>query len=81
MVMPNIGAFIAWASRTSPFIPTGWLPNETLAAGRPHDHLPAALLIGYTGGKLIGGDRVPWSVPSPPWASSWGPTSPCSWAP
>jgi PTS system mannitol-specific IIC component len=29
------------------------------------------LLIGYTGGKLMGTvSAVPWSVPSPPWASS-----------
>ena len=31
MVMPNIGAFIAWGIITALFIPTGWLPNETLA--------------------------------------------------
>ncbi|MCS6036716.1 hypothetical protein LNQ52_10290 [Klebsiella pneumoniae subsp. pneumoniae] len=42
MVMPNIGAFIAWGIITALFIPTGWLPNETLAAGRSDDHLPAA---------------------------------------
>ena len=29
MVMPNIGAFIAWGLITALFIPTGWLPNET----------------------------------------------------
>jgi PTS system mannitol-specific IIC component len=29
MVMPNIGAFIAWGIITALFIPTGWLPNET----------------------------------------------------
>ncbi len=44
MVMPNIGAFIAWGIITALFIPTGWLPNETLAKlGRADDHLsPAA---------------------------------------
>lgn len=31
MVMPNIGAFIAWGFITALFIPTGWLPNETFA--------------------------------------------------
>ncbi|MCF8020998.1 MAG: PTS mannitol transporter subunit IIBC, partial [Vallitaleaceae bacterium] len=31
MVMPNIGAFIAWGLITALFIPTGWLPNENLA--------------------------------------------------
>ncbi len=82
MVMPNIGAFIAWGFITALFIPTGWLPSETLAklVGPMITYL-LPLLIGYTGGKLIGGDRGPWSVPSRPWASSWGPTSPCSWAP
>ena len=39
MVMPNIGAFIAWGLITALFIPTGWMPNETLAdARRPDDH-------------------------------------------
>ena len=44
MVMPNIGAFIAWGIITALFIPTGWLPNETLAKlVGPDDHLsPAA---------------------------------------
>ena len=31
MVMPNIGAFIAWGLITALFIPTGWTPNEELA--------------------------------------------------
>ena len=31
MVMPNIGAFIAWGLITALFIPTGWAPNENLA--------------------------------------------------
>jgi len=58
MVMPNIGAFIAWGIITALFIPTGWLPNATLAAlvGPMITYL-LPLLIGYTGGKLIGGDR------------------------
>ena len=30
MVMPNIGAFIAWGLITAFFIPTGWFPNEHL---------------------------------------------------
>lgn len=29
MVMPNIGAFIAWGLITALFIPDGWLPNAT----------------------------------------------------
>ena len=28
MVIPNIGAFIAWGLITALFIPTGWIPNE-----------------------------------------------------
>ena len=58
MVMPNIGAFIAWGIITALFIPTGWLPNETLAklVGPMITYL-LPLLIGYTGGKLIGGER------------------------
>ena len=58
MVMPNIGAFIAWGFITALFIPTGWLPNETLASmvGPMITYL-LPLLIGYTGGKLVGGER------------------------
>ncbi|MBH1922224.1 PTS mannitol transporter subunit IICBA [Serratia marcescens] len=58
MVMPNIGAFIAWGIITALFIPTGWLPNETLAklVGPMITYL-LPLLIGYTGGRLVGGDR------------------------
>ena len=58
MVMPNIGAFIAWGIITALFIPTGWMPNETLAklVGPMITYL-LPLLIGYTGGRLVGGDR------------------------
>ncbi|EKN4207179.1 PTS mannitol transporter subunit IICBA [Yersinia ruckeri] len=58
MVMPNIGAFIAWGIITALFIPTGWLPNETLAklVGPMITYL-LPLLIGYTGGRLVGGER------------------------
>ena len=58
MVMPNIGAFIAWGFITALFIPAGWLPNEKLAAIQPYMLfylLP--VLIAYTGGKMVGGDR------------------------
>ncbi|MDS0116345.1 PTS mannitol transporter subunit IICBA, partial [Enterobacter hormaechei subsp. steigerwaltii] len=53
-----IGAFIAWGIITALFIPTGWLPNETLAklVGPMITYL-LPLLIGYTGGRLVGGDR------------------------
>ncbi|HEL2057046.1 TPA: PTS mannitol transporter subunit IICBA [Streptococcus suis] len=58
MVMPNIGAFIAWGVLTSLFIPTGWLPNETFATivGPMITYL-LPLLIGYTGGYNIYGQR------------------------
>lgn len=58
MVMPNIGAFIAWGFITALFIPTGWFPNETLASmvGPMITYL-LPLLIGYTGGKMVGGER------------------------
>lgn len=58
MVMPNIGAFIAWGIITALFIPSGWLPNEKLAelVGPMVTYL-LPLLIGYTGGKAIAGTR------------------------
>lgn len=54
MVMPNIGAFIAWGFITALFIPTGWLPNENLAklVGPMITYL-LPLLIGYSGGRMI----------------------------
>ncbi|OPX03943.1 PTS mannitol transporter subunit IICB [Geobacillus sp. LEMMY01] len=54
MIMPNIGAFIAWGLITALFIPTGWLPNETFAklVGPMITYL-LPLLIGYTGGKMV----------------------------
>ncbi|MFC0139610.1 PTS mannitol transporter subunit IICBA [Erwinia mallotivora] len=58
MVMPNIGAFIAWGIITALFIPTGWLPNATLAKlVAPMITYLLPLLIGFTGGRLVGGDR------------------------
>ncbi|MUG45787.1 PTS mannitol transporter subunit IICB [Paenibacillus woosongensis] len=58
MVMPNIGAFIAWGLITALFIPTGWIPNEGLASlvGPMITYL-LPLLIGYTGGHMIHGVR------------------------
>lgn len=54
MVMPNIGAFIAWGLLTALFIPTGWLPNEYLAkVGGPMVQWLIPLLIGYSGGYAI----------------------------
>lgn len=54
MVMPNIAVFIAWGFITALFIPTGWMPNETLAqmvASMQRFLLPT--LIAYTGGKMV----------------------------
>ena len=58
MVMPNIGAFIAWGFITALFIADGWIPNAKLASIQPYMLtflLP--MLIAYTGGKQVGGDR------------------------
>ena len=58
LVIPNIGAFIAWGLITAFFIPTGWTPNETLAKlVGPMITFLLPLLIGYTGGKLVYGHR------------------------
>ncbi|AHF75216.1 PTS system mannitol-specific IIABC component [Sodalis praecaptivus] len=58
MVMPNIGAFIAWGIITALFIPTGWTPNATLAKlVAPMITYLLPLLIGYTGGRMVGGER------------------------
>lgn len=58
MIMPNIGAFIAWGIITALFIPAGFFPNGTLGAlvGPMITYL-LPLLIGYTGGKMIHGVR------------------------
>ena len=58
MIMPNIGAFIAWGLLTALFIPNGWMPNETLATmvGPIITYL-LPVLIGYTGGRMVHGQR------------------------
>ena len=54
MVMPNIAVFIAWGFITALFIPTGWMPNETLAQMvAPMQRFPLPTLIAYTGGKMV----------------------------
>lgn len=58
MVIPNIGAFIAWGFITALFIPDGWIPNEGLASIHPPILtylLP--ILIAAQGGRMVGGDR------------------------
>lgn len=58
MVIPNIGAFIAWGFITALFIPTGWMPNEHFAkiVGPMITYL-LPVMIGSTGGHLVGGKR------------------------
>lgn len=66
MIMPNIGAFIAWGLITALFIEAGWLPVPELggfgtdAEGNPHTGLVGPmityllpLLIAYTGGRMV----------------------------
>lgn len=58
MVMPNIGAFIAWGFITALFIEAGWFPNAELATMvDPMIKYLLPILIGYQGGKIVGGDR------------------------
>ena len=54
MIMPNIGAFIAWGLITALFIPTGWLPNASFAElVKPILHYLLPILIGFTGGRIV----------------------------
>jgi PTS system mannitol-specific IIC component len=58
MVIPNIGAILAWGLITAFFIPTGWIPNENIAkVVGPMITYMLPILIGYTGGKLVYGHR------------------------
>ena len=58
MVLPNIGAFIAWGILTALFIPTGWFPSEKFAVlvGPVIKYL-LPVLLAYTGGKMVAGQR------------------------
>jgi PTS system mannitol-specific IIC component len=71
MIMPNIGAFVAWGLITALFIESGWIPVDKLGGfgefGEPGLTggglvgpmitylLP--ILIGYTGGRMVHGQR------------------------
>ncbi|MGY4857700.1 PTS mannitol transporter subunit IICBA [Cryobacterium sp. AP23] len=58
MVMPNLGVFVAWGLLTALFIPTGYLPNASLAElVSPIMTYALPLLIGFTGGRLVHGVR------------------------
>ncbi len=54
MIMPNIGAFIAWGLIASIFIKGGWWPNKELGElASPMISYLIPLLIAYSGGRLI----------------------------
>jgi PTS system mannitol-specific IIC component len=59
MVIPNIGAILAWGLITAFFIPTGWIPNETFVKlVDPMIFYLLPLLIGYMGGRMVYDDKV-----------------------
>lgn len=54
MIMPNIGAFVAWGLITAIFIGNGWFPNENIAPMiAPMLRWMLPLLVAYTGGYNI----------------------------
>jgi PTS system mannitol-specific IIC component len=58
MVMPNIGAFIAFGLITALFIPDGWTPNAQLAEMvGPMITVLIPTLVAYTGGRMVHGQR------------------------
>lgn len=70
MIMPNIGAFIAWGLITALFIEKGWIPvpalggfgtdsegAKNLGLVDPMVKYLLPLLIAYTGGKMVHGVR------------------------
>ena len=58
MIMPNIGAIIAWGLITAFFIPVGWTPNEKIATMvGPSINYLLPILIAYTGGRIVYGTR------------------------
>lgn len=58
MVMPNIGALIAFGFLAALFIDTGWIPNKGFnSMVSPMLTYLIPILIASTGGRMIGGDR------------------------
>lgn len=58
MVMPNIGALIAFGFLAALFIDTGWIPNKNFSSMvSPMLTYLIPVLIAATGGKMVGGDR------------------------
>ena len=54
MVMPNIGAFIAWGLITALFLNTGWIPNEYFAKLiDPMKIYMLPMLIGFMAGYNV----------------------------
>lgn len=58
MVIPNMGAFIAWGFITALFIDSGWMPNKSFSQlVTPMSMYLLPLLIAFMGGKQVNGDR------------------------
>jgi PTS system mannitol-specific IIC component len=58
MVMPNIGALIAFGFLAALFIDTGWIPNAGFnSMVSPMLTYLIPILIASTGGRMVGGDR------------------------
>lgn len=58
MVMPNIGAFIAWGLIMAIFINNGWWPNEHIyKMADPMMKFLLPILIAYTAGRNVYGER------------------------
>ncbi len=59
MIMPNIGAIIAWGLTAAIFMtPNGWFPNAQInKLVQPMLIYLLPLLIGYTGGRMVDDER------------------------
>ena len=59
MIMPNIGAIIAWGLTAAFFMwPNGWFPNKNINnLVQPMLRYLLPLLIGYTGGRMVDDER------------------------
>lgn len=59
MIMPNIGAIIAWGLTAAIFMtPNGWFPNAQInKLVQPMLIYLLPLLIGYTGGRMVDNER------------------------
>src|SRR5687768_15375200 len=54
MIMPNIGAIIAWGLITAFFIDVGWTPYPKIALMvEPMIFYLLPIMIAYTGGKIV----------------------------